>query len=522
MLNYKEYALTGSAIEEVSQDLQSYLADMGCESKQTQRIRLTVEELLLRLREKSREDLIVNIAIGKRFGKHLFQMYYGGESIDPTSFEEEDEWELSIMPALGLAPSWNYSKGKNKVSLVLSERTSKGAVFSILLALAFAMGIGLLGRFIPAETTTLICDNLLTPLIDGFFGLLKTFAGIMIAFTTTSAIAGIGDSREFGKLGGRMLFRMLTSTLIICAISVVAAVFILGISFGGGEMSNQGGWSDIGEMIFGIIPMNLIDPFLQGNTLQIMVIAILIGIGFISVGDRAQHIKKLVEDGAALTQNIVSMITSLIYICVSLMLLKLFWSGEGRVLLTGWKPLLIIVSGEAILVIVTAIITGIKVRRSAVWLLKKAMPAFLVVFSSASSLSAMTLGMDICEKDMNVDKKTVGFSYPLAVVLYKASSGLTAALMVCAMAHIYNVEVSITWIITAIIMVTLLNIAMPPIAGAGVMVYTMLFAKLGIPADAIIMAAALETIIDHTDSGCNTLMMILKISQEGKPIKQNV
>ncbi len=52
-LTYKEYNLSNSAIEEISEQVQNYLEDLGCERKQLHHIRLTVEELLLNIQEKS-------------------------------------------------------------------------------------------------------------------------------------------------------------------------------------------------------------------------------------------------------------------------------------------------------------------------------------------------------------------------------------------------------------------------------------------------------------------------------------
>ncbi len=42
--------------------------------------------------------------------------------------------------------------------------------------------------------------------------------------------------------------------------------------------------SALSEMIFGIVPKNLIDPFLSGNAIQIIVIALCIGAVLLTAG----------------------------------------------------------------------------------------------------------------------------------------------------------------------------------------------------------------------------------------------
>ena len=71
---------------------------------------------------------------------------------------------------------------------------------------------------------------------------------------------------------------------------------------------------------------------------------------------------------------------------------------------------------------------------------------------------------------------------------------------------------------TAVFPVTMLVIAMPPIPGAGMLVYTILFARLGIPAEALVLATALDVIADYVDTGFNVLLLTMQVACTGKAL----
>ena len=63
---------------------------------------------------------------------------------------------------------------------------------------------------------------------------------------------------------------------------------------------------------------------------------------------------------------------------------------------------------------------------------------------------------------------------------------------------------------------TLIAIAMPPIPGADILCYTLLFSTLGIPAEALVPATAIGILLDYLDTGCNVLLLLFRTACEGK------
>ena len=149
-------------------------------------------------------------------------------------------------------------------------------------------------------------------------------------------------------------------------------------------------------------------------------------------------------------------------------------------------------------------------------LLKKVLPPFLIAFTSASSVSAFSLGMETCEKKLGVRKSLASFVYPLGSVIYMPASVLYFTVLVCVLAEIYQIPVSIPWFFMTIAICTLITIAIPPIPGADILCYSVLFSALGIPREAIVFATTIGVVTDYLVTGSDVMLLIFQIACNAK------
>lgn len=257
---------------------------------------------------------------------------------------------------------------------------------------------------------------------------------------------------------------------------------------------------------------------MTGNTLQIVVISMIARVGLLVIGERGSKIQSLIHEGSVLTQHIVTYICRLIPLFVFAMLLQQIWTGQLQILLTAWKPVLLVAGVELLIAAALWLLTSLRLKCSAMLLLKKVLPPFMVAFTTASSMSAMPLSMKTCTEKLGVRESTVSFAYPLGTVIYMPASIAYFMVVALTFASIYQVDVNLSWVLRAVFTVTMLVIAMPPVPGAGLLVYTVLFAQLGIPADALVLATAIDVVVDYCNTGFNVLLLILQIAWQGKTL----
>ena len=335
-LTYKEYTLNEAAVDAVSADVQDYLNKLNTESRSVQRIRLTVEELLLNLQAHYGNGMKISVGLGKQFGRHIFRLRYEAEPFDPSK-SGENPLADDMMRSLGLFPAWNCRGKINTVSLVLANRPKRSMLFYILLAAAAAVVLGVLGNVIPENVQSAVSDSVLSPVSNGFLGLLNTFGGLMILFTLCSGILGMGDTATLGRTGRSVVARFVGISFAISAVTVVAVLPFVSLNFSSGGQEQVSVFDQIIQMFFDILPTNIIDPFGTGNTLQIIVIALFAGCALLAVGERASRVRGLIVDSSTLFQQIVSFVCALVPLFVFCMLLQLIWSGQASVLISVLK-----------------------------------------------------------------------------------------------------------------------------------------------------------------------------------------
>ena len=156
MMNLREsltYDLSASAIDEMAEKIDAYLVALKTESKNRHRIRLSMEEILLRMREAFGEETACVLRMGTHFGRPRLLLEVQGVPFDPTVQGGEDGefsgWSNRMLGSMGLYPLYSYADGKNQVLLKL-KKPRRSPLVSLLLALAAAVLVGLAGM-IPAK-----------------------------------------------------------------------------------------------------------------------------------------------------------------------------------------------------------------------------------------------------------------------------------------------------------------------------------------------------------------------------------
>ena len=86
--------------------------------------------------------------------------------------------------------------------------------------------------------------------------------------------------------------------------------------------------------------------------------------------------------------------------------------------------------------------------------------------------------------------------------------------LIYSMAQIFGVQISLTWMITGVIVSSVLAIAAPPLPGGVALVVGILFAQMGIPSEAIAFAVACDVFYDFLDSAVTNSVGILECAMQ--------
>ena len=513
-MEWRQYDLTEETVDQIAEWLQDLCDRIGVERKEKLRIRLTIEEILIKIRHHSENTVSVQAGIGKQYGKWVFCLQYDGESFDPADYDNDD-WSDRVMQSLGVIPVWSYRRNRNTISFTIKESIRHGTTFYILAAAILAIALGGAGRAIPEEMRIGMDAVLFTPLVNAFLGLMNTFAGLMIAFAICSGILGMGDPLTLRKIGKRFLAQIVFLSVLSSIFAYMLTIPIMDVSISdSGELAFSEA-ATISEMLFAILPSDPVSPFLNKNTIQIIVIALFIGTGLLLMGERAGHLREIIEQGTQLFSRLMVVICRMIPLYVFTALLRQIWLGDVTVYLLAWKPVALSACLIMLFVVMMLLFTAWQIRCPVHLLFRKIMPAFMAAFTTASSIAAFGHSMEAGDK-LGVDKSFMRFAYPIGSVMFMPAAAIFLSVFTIFFAEEYGIVINIPWLVTAVITVSLLSIAVPPLPGSGLMIFSTLFAQLGIPADALLLAALMYVPLDYAIAGGDIAALLSELTRQAE------
>ncbi|KOF52267.1 C4-dicarboxylate transporter [Achromobacter sp. DMS1] len=160
----------------------------------------------------------------------------------------------------------------------------------------FAIVVGmLLGYFKPD------LGEAMKPLGDGFIKLVKMIIAPVIFLTVSTGIAAMSDLKKVGRVAGKaMLYFLVFSTLALVVGMVVSHIVQPGAGMHidpntldqkavAGYVSKAHD-STVTGFLLNVIPSTIFSPFVSGDILQVLFVAVLFGIALAMVGERAKPV----------------------------------------------------------------------------------------------------------------------------------------------------------------------------------------------------------------------------------------
>ena len=162
----------------------------------------------------------------------------------------------------------------------------------------------------------------LKPLGDGFIKLIKMLIAPIIFTTVVAGIAGMGDMKKVGRVGVKaLIYFEVVSTLALIIGLVVANVFTPGAGVHANvatlDAASVSAYTKAAaqlstvDWLLHLIPSTFVGAFVDGDILQVLVIALFSGFALARLGEQARPVTNLLHEGARMFFSIVSLVTRL-------------------------------------------------------------------------------------------------------------------------------------------------------------------------------------------------------------------
>ena len=495
-----EKIFSNSNIDLACEEVGNFLELAGVERREALHMKLTFEEVLLEYQTKFGEKAPFKVRCIKRFPSIRVEIIVPGEAYDPLSKSEEDDAVIhSLLARIGLAPVWSYKNNHNYVVFMPKKKPVSSTV-KMAVAMGLAIFCGVFLNVLPEGFRVGANSYLLTPLTDAFMGLISAVAGPLIFLSVLGSICSMGNMETLGKIGTKTMTVLLLGMTTTSIFMTVFASLFYRVELGNGGASS---FSQVLDLIYDMIPSNLFEPFVTGNALQMIFVALMVGLAMLVLSSRVDGVFGLIEQFTAIVQTIMSGLSSMLPILIFLLVTGIISDGNLGVILNSWKMIAVILLLFVGFYVVNILRIAVSKKVSPVLLLKKAMPTFVIAFTTASPDAAFAKNISDARKKLGIDKKLAKFGTSLGQVLFGPAD---VAIMICmemTFAEMYGIAITPSFLCIAMITNLLVSFSIPPVPGGAIMGYTIALSQLGIPLEAMGIVLAVDAIMDFPANACN-------------------
>ncbi len=503
MKNTSRYTLSSRGIDEASERFMSVAPADKESRKNVLRSRIFLEEAMARYQREFGEE--TELVFEENRGRRTLtvSLKIRGPELDPFSDElGEDPDSVFIIQKMcdttGLLPTWIYRNGYNIVSVAFHRKRS--SVSKIVTALAAAAVLGTALHLVPGPVGPFIGQEVFGPIYDSFNGIISFIAGPLIFLTVTLGVVGVGSVSNLSRIGKKLLACFFTLLA-----GAAALVFLCALPYA--PLDQQAGFaldfSELYRMVLGILPNNVVAPFLDGNSLQIVCMAFFIGIAMLFLYEKVDELKRLVEELNYIVQWLMILISELVPVFIFISVFNLIVNGKVKTILSASALFLMFLLCILVNLIFSLLPTCLLTRVSPLTVLKKNLPAALIALTTASSSSAYSQNIQTCRKDLGVSETVTNIGISLGQTIYKPGVYMDFFLLGVYCAKYYSVSLSLGTLASFALFCFILSVAAPPVPGGGLTCFALIAAQLGLPGEAVALMCTLGVIPDFLVTSLN-------------------
>jgi DAACS family dicarboxylate/amino acid:cation (Na+ or H+) symporter len=365
-----------------------------------------------------------------------------------------------------------------------------------------------------------IGDNVAGPVGQIFLRMLLMTVIPLVFASITLGVAGLGDLRKVGRVGGRTLAYFLMST----ALSAMLGLALVNLFQPGEGLSPEireqlmatyrsqaegmqaGGTTKFGvDMFVNIVPRNPVQAAANMDMLGVIFFSIVFGAALTLIPEeKSAPMIRVVE---ALGHAIVKVID---------IAMKLAPYGVFGLIFVvtsrfGWELLVQLGKyvGVVLLGLVLYAIVGLSVlvrvfgglAPRVFW--KKAWTSAVTAFSTSSSSATLPTNIAVAERDLNIPPKIAGFVLPLGATMNMNGTALYEGVTVLFLAQVFGIALAFDQQVVVILLSVITAVGAAGVPGGSLPLIMVVLATVGVPPESIAVILGIDRILDMSRTTLN-------------------
>lgn len=359
-------------------------------------------------------------------------------------------------------------------------------------------------------------EKYLQPIGDIFLRLIKMIVIPIVISSIIVGVAGVGDIKKLGKLGGKTILYFEIITTIALLVGLLAANVFQpgkGVDMQSIEQTDISQYQEttketeehgLIDTVVQIVPENLFADIVEGDMLAIIFFSVMFGLGIAAIGEKGKPVLKFFQGTADAMFYVTNTVMKFAPFGV-FALIGVTVSKFGIESLIPLSKLVILVYAAMIFFIVvvlglTAKIVGVNIFH----LVKILKDELILAYSTSSSEAVLPKLMEKMER-FGCPKAITSFVIPTGYSFNLDGSTLYQAIAAIFIAQMYGIDLTITQQVTLLLTLMITSKGIAGVPGVSFVVLLATLHVVGIPAEGLAFIAGVDRIMDMMRTVVNVL-----------------
>jgi proton glutamate symport protein len=364
-----------------------------------------------------------------------------------------------------------------------------------------------------------------------FITMLKLIAVPLVLASLVVGISSLNDMTKLSRMGGKtvgiyMVTTVFAITIGLTIVNVVQPGYSLPedtrVSLMESYSENVEDRGEAAEMVtdrnlldffVDIVPENFINAASDNsNMLQIVFVAILLGIGIISIPIQKGAV--LIDFFDSLNEVIIKIVDFImktapygVFALMAVVIVDLAGDDLGQALnllwALGWYSFAVLLGLILHVLLVYSILFKIFSNMKLKDFFKAIQPAILLGFSTSSSVATLPVTMERVEKNLGVGDEVSSFVLPVGATINMDGTSLYQAIAAVFIAQAVGIDLTIAQQLTIVLTATLASIGAAGVPGAGIIMLVIVLQAIEVPIEGIALILGVDRILDMCRTAVN-------------------
>lgn len=360
-----------------------------------------------------------------------------------------------------------------------------------------------------------------TPVGQIFLRLLFMIVIPLVFASISLGVAGLGDLRRVGRVGGKAIGYFLVSTALAATLGLIAVSIVrpgeqldrataeqLRAEFSADASSRveAAASSDFGvNTIINMFPRNPVKAAVDLDMLAIITFALIFGAALTLItAERARPMLSWLEA----LQDVVIKIVEMAMRFAPYGVAALIFGVTSRFGFHLLKPL-----GAYVLVVLGALLAHVLINLSLILRLlvgvspllffRRIRAALVTAFSTSSSNATLPTALTVAEQNLGIPPSIAGFVLPLGSTMCMNGTALFEGITVIFLAQVFGITLDLGQMVVVMIMAVLTAVGAAGVPGGSIPLLVTILVMFGVPAEGIAIILGVDRILDMSRTTVN-------------------